>query len=102
MNKLIKQQILADYKELLSSEAGKRTLGGIFYAAGLNEPGGWVPEAAAYRAGRRGLGLMSANTLREANPFGVANCEVAYQNMIETYERSEEDGGDEWDAGGTD
>ena len=104
MNELMKKQILADYKEVLSSEAGRRVLGGIFDAANLNEPGGWVPEAAAYRAGRRDLGLMVANTLRKVNPFGVATCEVAYQNMIETYERSEDDGGgdDGWDAGGTD
>ena len=106
MNRLMKQQILADYKEVLSSEAGRRVLGGIFFKARLNAPMGWPSHElmAAYDAGRRDLAMQVANTLREVNVFGPATCEVAYQKLIETYERSEDDGGEEdgWDAGGTD
>ena len=98
MNDLMKKQILADYKEVLSSEAGRRVLGGIFHAAHLNELIGWAgsEQAMVHNAGQRDLALRVANTLREVNPFGVAICEVAYQNMIETYERSEDDGRGEY------
>ena len=100
----MKKQILEDYEELLSSEAGKRALGGIFYAARLNEPTGWPGDERAmnYDAGRRDLALRVANTLREIDPLGPALCEAAWTEMMKTYERGEKDGGDEWDAGGTD
>ena len=105
MNNLMDQQTLADYKEVLSSEAGRRVLGSIFYKARLNTPMGWPANElmAAYDAGRRDLAMQVANTLRRVNAFGPATCEVAYQKLIETYERSEDDGGGEYgDAEGTD
>jgi len=102
----MKQQILADYKELLSSEAGRRVLGGIFYNAKLNMPLYAVMNTAdmGYQAGCRNLAIQIANTVREVDLLGVAQCEAAYQNLMDTYERSEDDGGgdDGWDAGGTD
>ncbi|MBQ9526714.1 MAG: hypothetical protein IJR68_03810 [Fretibacterium sp.] len=104
MNRLMKQQILADYKEVLSSEAGRRVLGGIFDAAHLNEPIGWPGDerTAGYDAGRRDLALRVANTLREIDPLAPALCDVAWAEMKKTFERSEEDGGDGDDADGTD
>ena len=103
MNELMKKQILADYKEVLSSEAGRRVLGGIFYDAHLNRTiRGFVASdtnSMAYEHGRRDLAMDIANTLREVNPFGVATCEVAYQDFLKTYERSDRNGenaGDEY------
>ena len=95
MNELMKKQILADYKEVLSSEAGRRVLGGIFYDGRLNAVAGWPSNEliASYVAGKRDLAMDIANTLREVNPFGVATCEVAYQDFLKTYERSDRNGG---------
>ena len=93
MNGLLKKQIMQDYHEMLSREAGRRVFGGIFFNAGLNRPVGWKgSEAAAYEAGRRDLALAIANTIREADALGVAECELAYREFLKTYERDDDNG----------
>ena len=39
MNELARKQIHEDYREILSSDAGKRVLGGIFYRGRINGVG---------------------------------------------------------------
>ena len=103
MSEVRKRQIIEDYHEILSSDAGKRVLGSIFHFAGLNSPSGWKgADVAAYEAGRRDLALAIANTAREANVYAVATCEEAYNEFVKKYERSETDGehdGDEYGNG---
>lgn len=94
MNKLMQKQIISDYHEMLSSEAGRRVLGGIFCWGGLNTPTGWPgAEAAAYQAGRRDLALQIANKLKEADALGVGSCELAYAEFVETYGKENDDAG---------
>ena len=81
MNKLKQQEILDDYREVLSFEVGKRVLGGIFHLAGLNN----VERRSDYAQGWNGLGLAIANTVRRADPLGVARCEIAYKNFEENF-----------------
>ena len=65
MNKLMAKQLHDDYGEILSTDAGKRVLGGIFFAAGLNNP----------------LALQIANTVREVNIYGAAECDKAFADF---------------------
>lgn len=87
---LMRQQILADYREMLSTDAGRRVFGGIFHACGLNAVG-FQPDAAgaAYAKGMHDAALRMANTIRELDPRGVGECEAAYREL---WERSKEDG----------
>ena len=87
---LMKQQILLDYREVLSTDAGRRVFGGIFHACGLNAVGFQADAAtAAYMKGMHDAALRIANTIREINPHGVGECEAAYREFLE---RSKEDG----------
>jgi hypothetical protein len=69
-----------DVRELLGTDAGKRVFGSIFEFCGLHEPSGLVREHAllAYQTGMRDAANMIANTIREADPRLVAECEVAH------------------------
>ena len=78
MNDLAKEQVHKDYKEILSTDAGKRIIGGIFFAAGLNNPG----VKSDYYQGVRDLALVIENTLREINPHLIADCEIAYTDFV--------------------
>ena len=90
---LMRQQILADYREMLSTDAGRRVFGGIFHACGLNAVGFQQDASgAAYMKGMHDAALRIANTIRELNPRGVGECEAAYREL---WERSKEDGNTE-------
>ena len=81
MNELMRKQILKDHEEILNTDAGRRVLGGIFYAARLNNPG----PLSDYMQGRRDMALTIANTVREVSPHSLANCEISYQNFIKEF-----------------
>ena len=89
---LVSKQIQDDCKTILSTEEGQRFFGRIFYTAKLNSPG----RRDEYYQGVRDCALMIANTIREVNPYGVAECEIAY---AELQRRSEENGRDDYDDG---
>jgi len=79
---LAKKQIHDDYIKVLSMEAGKRIIGGIFHNSGLNNPG----VKSEYYQGVRDLALVIANTLREIDPHLIAECEIAYENFLRSFE----------------
>ncbi len=80
-----------DYKEVLSSDAGRRVLGSFFDACGMTRLGG-AQDAywAGYDKGLRDAGTMVANSIREIDPRLVGECELAFQKMKE---RSDADHG---------
>ena len=89
-NKLERELILADYMEVLSTEAGKRMIGGIFHVCGLNASGiSREPLEMTYQMGLRDAGLAVANTLRELHPRLVGECEAAYRDFIRRLDESE-------------
>ena len=84
-----------DYLEVLSTEAGRRVFGGIFHKLGLNTPiTNCDVETMIYRAGLRAAVQIIANTIREANPRAVAECEIAYEKYekYNNYDRRFTDG----------
>ena len=86
----VRQQTLTDYREVLSTDAGRRVFGGIFHACGLNAVGLQADAAtSAYVKGLHDAALRIANTIREIDPHGVGECEAAYREFLE---RSKEDG----------
>lgn len=86
----VRQQTLSDYREVLSTDAGRRVFGGIFHACGLNAVGIQTDAAiAAYMKGLHDAALRITNTIREFDPHGVGECEAAYRELLE---RSKEDG----------
>lgn len=82
MTEQFKKQVLDDFKEVLSTEAGKRVFGHIFSIAGLNRTG----LKNEYAQGIHDLALTIANTVREFNPYSVAECEIAFLKMKEAFE----------------
>ena len=88
MNSRMIKQIHKDYEEILSREAGLRIFGGIFYMSRINGVG----LSTEYMQGRRDMGLMIANTIREVNPRLIAECEIAYKGMKGRYENGEHSG----------
>ena len=72
------KQLHDDYGEILSTDAGKRVLGGIFFAAGLNNP---VSVMNDFQRGRHDLALQIANTVREVNIYGAAECDKAFADF---------------------
>lgn len=85
------RMIREDYKAVLSSAAGKRVLGGIFYAAGLTKTG----LLSDYQQGIRSLGQAVSNTVREIDPCLVGECEAEYARMKEDYDDDGRDGRDD-------
>ena len=83
MNKLMAKQIRDDYGEILSTDAGKRVLGGIFFTAGLNSP---VSVMNDFQLGRHDLALQIANTVREINIYGAAECDKAFADFKKGFE----------------
>lgn len=79
MNATIKEQTLKDFQEILSTEAGQRIFGGIFFATYQNATG----LLTDYQQGIRDAGLRIANTIREMNPYLITLCEVEYKKFIE-------------------
>ena len=95
MNAGMKEQIHKDYREALTNEAMMRILGGIFYACGTLTPG----LKNDYMQGIRDIGVSIMNTIREVNPYGVADCLTAYEDMRRSYENGEYNGDDNRDIG---
>ena len=91
MNDRMTKQIHEDYREILSTDAGKRTFGGIFFAARMND----VNLMTDFIQGRRSMGQSIANTIREVDPCLLGECEKAYEEMIKELD----DGRDEYDNG---
>ena len=85
MNKVAQEQIHRDYREILSSEAGMRVLGGIFVRGRLTGTGCMND----YQQGRRDLTVEIANTVYEVNPYGVADCLTAYEEFIKEHSDDE-------------
>lgn len=81
MNAKMIKQIQNDYREILSSDAGKRVLGGIFDICGLTS----AQPMGEFRQGRRSVAAMIANTIRGINPYGVAECIKAYDEFMKEY-----------------
>ena len=50
----VRQQTLMDYREVLSTDAGRRVFGGIFHACGLNAVGFQTDAATAAYADQIG------------------------------------------------
>lgn len=70
-----------DLQEVLSNEAGRRVIGGIFHECGLWNAVfcGEAPAAAAYREGLRAAAAVLVNRIREIDPMLIAQCEMDYQ-----------------------
>ena len=85
MNELARKQIHEDYREILSSDAGKRVLGGIFYRGRINGVGLMTD----YLQGKRDLAVQIANTVYEVSPYGVADCMTAYEEFVKEYSDNE-------------
>ena len=95
MNESARKKIHEDYREVLSSEAGKRILGGIFYECRLTYPG-MLNE---FQQGRRSIAVQIENTIREVNPYGLADCLTAYEDFMKEYRDDERrDNADTFDS----
>ena len=81
MNAKMIKQIQDDYREILSSNAGKRVLGGIFYRGRLNGVGLHTD----YTQGKRDLVAEIANIIYEVNPYSVIDCMKAYDDLMKEY-----------------
>lgn len=86
MNKLAQEQIHKDYREILSSDAGMRVLGGIFVRGGLTK---YMGSANDTQRGMHDLAVSIASTVYEVNPYGVADCLTAYEEFIKEYPEDE-------------
>ena len=86
MNELAQKQIHEDYREILSSEAGMRVLGGIFVRGGLNR---YMSGANDQQRGMHDLALSIALSVYEVNPYGVADCLTAYEDFIKEHSDNE-------------
>lgn len=80
-DELMQKQILKDYEEILNTDAGRRVLGGILDVARIS----CIGLMNDYMQGRRDLGLMIANTIREISPHSLANCEISYENFVKEF-----------------
>ena len=78
MNELAEKQIHDDYREILSSEAGMRVLGGILLLGRING----YEQMNDYQQGRRSIAVQIANTIYKVNPYGIADCMTAYEDFM--------------------
>ena len=85
MNDLAVKQIHEDYRQILSTDAGKRVLGGIFHRGRVRGVG----LSTDYWQGRRDLAVELANTVYEASPYGVIECMIAYEDFMKEYPEDE-------------
>ena len=92
--KLRKKQVLDDLSEVLSTEAGRRVFGSIFYFGRMNISTFDVssPTMTAYNEGLRAMANMLANTIRQVNPHLVADCEVCYDTFCGQFDGGADDG----------
>ena len=85
MNDLAVKQMHEDYRQILSTDAGKRVLGGIFHRCGMWST--WLMTE--YSQGLRDLGVKIANTVYEASPYGLIECRLAYEDFLKEYPENE-------------
>ena len=85
MNELAVKQIHEDYMQVLSTDAGKRVLGGIFHRGRLNGVG----LCTDYSQGMRDLAVKIANTVHEASPYGVIESMKAYEDFLKEHSEDE-------------
>jgi hypothetical protein len=89
-NEMERTLVLSDYREVLSTEAGRRVLGGIFYACRMNVSGvGKDAVEMAYWSGLRDAALTVANTIRAIDAREVGACEAAYEKFLRTVREEE-------------
>lgn len=81
MNAKMIKQIQDDYREILSSDAGKRVIGGIFHLCKLQV----VTRMDEHYQGRRNVALQIANIIYEINPYSVIDCMKAYEDLMKEY-----------------
>jgi hypothetical protein len=81
-----------DLQDVLSSEAGRRAIGGIFHDCGLWEAPfcGEGSTAQAFTDGRRAVAVEIANRIREIDPMLVARCEIEHRNFELEWEEAME------------
>ena len=96
MNERMKKQIHDDYKKVLSTDAGLRVFGRIFYVARTNGVG----LMTEYTQGKRDLGICIANTIREIDPHIIAECELAHKDFMKEYEGDERGSDDDYPDSG--
>jgi hypothetical protein len=83
---LLKETMEADFREVLSGDAGRRLFGSIFFNCG-----GWDKGLTsdayfmAYMNGRRAAALDLLNTVRGIDPMLVSACDAAYRNAARDY-----------------
>lgn len=76
-----------DYRELLSTDAGRRVLGGFFHACGANSVTlAESPAAMAYQQGMRAAALLLSNRIRQIDPRLVGECELAWSGFLKRFE----------------
>ena len=89
---LRKQAMIEDYREVLSTEAGRRVFGGIFHRLGLNAPVYDLnPQNMAYKAGIHDAVLRIAEAVAEAGPELIGLCEAEWVRFGKQYIEHEED-----------
>lgn len=85
---------MKDYQEILSSEAGRRIFGGIFFATYQNTAG----LLNDYQQGMRDSGLRIANTIREIDPRLIAECEISCKEFMRRFKNVNRDDGNDSDT----
>jgi NADP-dependent 3-hydroxy acid dehydrogenase YdfG len=82
-----------DLKEMLSSEAGRRVIGGIFHECGFWKAifCGEAVAAAAFQEGMRATAVSLANRMRKIDPMLIARCEMDYQRAKHEANMKKED-----------
>lgn len=79
MNALAVKQIHEDYRQILSTDAGKRVLGGIIVRGGQIHFAGKLGD---FQQGRRSVIIQIMNTIHEVDPYGAADCVKAYEDLL--------------------
>jgi NADP-dependent 3-hydroxy acid dehydrogenase YdfG len=70
-----------DLQDVLSNEAGRRVIGGIFHECGFWKAifCGEAAAAQAFNEGLRSVAVGLANRIRKIDPMLIARCEMDYQ-----------------------
>jgi hypothetical protein len=91
------EALKADFKEVLSTSAGRRVFGSIFDDLEIDEETFSTNELSmAWRSGMRSAGLRVTKRVRDADPRLVAECCIEYQDFARSfYDKEEEDDNDE-------
>ena len=91
--KLRREALLQDYREVLSTEAGRRVLGALFFIGNIfGAEFNSSSEGAAYMQGQRAAVMSVVNVLREIDPRLVGECEIAYREFERRFGDADGDG----------